>query len=222
MKREIRIIVSVIMLLVGLILAVLLKPSAPSAAETESQAQLAVENGDIPSYNGAAVYTTPVSIESVSAKNMPPLPTLEKFVPVPQESQRPKQAKEPKARTAHREAVPDLPENFPGNALSRSVKLPKRVHTVIDGDTLQNIAFRYLDSEQRWYEIYQANRELLKDPTALPIGAKLTIPPRVSASKHASRSAEHQASRPVLHHVAKPVEQPASASPGVPLVPFER
>jgi hypothetical protein len=221
MKWEIRIIVAAIVLLVGLILAVLVTPSAPTTEE-KSGKQVATNDMVIPSYSEPVSYTTS---QTMPVTNVPPLPTPEKLLPVPKEPRKKTAIQEPPARTAQRDKVPDLPENFP------SVKKPsqpvsiKRIHTVIDGDTLQGLAYRYLDDEQRWSEIYDANRDQLTDPTALPIGAKLTIPPRVrpSTSRHASNSRppEHQASRPVAHQVARPVELPVTELPSDPMIPFE-
>ncbi len=51
-------------------------------------------------------------------------------------------------------------------------------HTVVDGDTLAALAERYLGSAARAEEIYQANREVLRDPKLLPIGVELKLPPR--------------------------------------------
>ena len=53
-----------------------------------------------------------------------------------------------------------------------------RTHTVVDGDTLAALAERYLGSAARADEIYQANRDILRDPTLLPIGVELKLPPR--------------------------------------------
>jgi nucleoid-associated protein YgaU len=51
-------------------------------------------------------------------------------------------------------------------------------HRVVDGDTLESIAERYLQDRGRWSDIYQHNRDLLAAPGALPIGVELRIPPR--------------------------------------------
>jgi hypothetical protein len=47
---------------------------------------------------------------------------------------------------------------------------------VVDGDSLERLAGRYLDDSSRANEIYEANRELLANPDLLPIGAELVIP----------------------------------------------
>jgi nucleoid-associated protein YgaU len=60
-------------------------------------------------------------------------------------------------------------------AAATASQLP-RSHTVVDGDTLESLAQRYLGSASRAREIFDANRGLLSDPMLLPIGAELKIP----------------------------------------------
>ena len=55
---------------------------------------------------------------------------------------------------------------------------PVRTHEIVDGDTLDVLAERYLGSAGRWSQIYEANRDVLASPRVLPIGRKLTIPRR--------------------------------------------
>ena len=50
-------------------------------------------------------------------------------------------------------------------------------HVLRDGDTLQDIARRYLGDADRWQEIYELNRQALPDPDILPIGLELRLPP---------------------------------------------
>lgn len=64
---------------------------------------------------------------------------------------------------------------------------PKSItHKIVDGDTLEKLAERYLGSADRYMEIYEANRFLLPGPEVLPIGVELKIPltakPATSAS----------------------------------------
>jgi hypothetical protein len=67
-----------------------------------------------------------------------------------------------------------------------------RTHIVVDGDSLERLAARYLDDAGRANEIFTANRELLATPELLPIGARLVIPdrgasrPGVSYSPHST------------------------------------
>jgi nucleoid-associated protein YgaU len=53
-----------------------------------------------------------------------------------------------------------------------------QTHRIVDGDTLEDLAARYLGSALRSGEIFQANRDVLSDPRLLPIGAELKIPGR--------------------------------------------
>ncbi|MGD0382099.1 MAG: tail protein X, partial [Thermoguttaceae bacterium] len=52
------------------------------------------------------------------------------------------------------------------------------LHKIVDGDTLGDLAARYLGSAARAVEIFAANRDVLADPELLPIGVELKIPAR--------------------------------------------
>jgi hypothetical protein len=72
---------------------------------------------------------------------------------------------------------------------------PARRHEIVDGDTLAELAQRYLGSSDRWTEIYQANRQALSDPELLPIGLELVIPgDSPSAVRDATTSSPAQSS----------------------------
>jgi phage tail protein X len=49
-------------------------------------------------------------------------------------------------------------------------------HRVVDGDTLEKLARKYLGKGERAMEIFQANRSVLDDPDVLPIGLELALP----------------------------------------------
>jgi nucleoid-associated protein YgaU len=53
---------------------------------------------------------------------------------------------------------------------------PERTHKIVDGDTLPNLAQRYLGRADRYQELFERNRDVLKNPEILPIGAELRIP----------------------------------------------
>ncbi len=53
-----------------------------------------------------------------------------------------------------------------------------RTHIVTDGETLSSIAGKYLGSQARYQEVFQANRDQLKIANDLKIGMKLNIPDR--------------------------------------------
>lgn len=52
-----------------------------------------------------------------------------------------------------------------------------RKHRIRDGDTLRELARRYLGDADRARELFEANRHVLKQPDLLPIGVTLVIPP---------------------------------------------
>jgi len=54
-----------------------------------------------------------------------------------------------------------------------------RTHCIVDGDTLAELARRYLGDAARANEIFATNRDVLETPDVLPIGRKLRIPPRL-------------------------------------------
>jgi nucleoid-associated protein YgaU len=51
-----------------------------------------------------------------------------------------------------------------------------RQHVVVEGDTLSKISRRYYGTSERWPEILEANRDILRDARNLPMGASLRIP----------------------------------------------
>jgi nucleoid-associated protein YgaU len=89
-------------------------------------------------------------------------------------------------RTYHSPQLPQPPhtESFSDNEPTEHharVKMPiihlgVRSHVVVDGDTLSNLAARYLNDRNRYQEIFAANRKILSNPDLLPIGAVLEIP----------------------------------------------
>ncbi len=79
---------------------------------------------------------------------------------------------------------PVLPPRFPSPQaegtfapLLRPANRPSvRRHRLVDGDSLEKLAERYLGSATLADQIYQANRSLLPDPHLLPIGVEIIIP----------------------------------------------
>ncbi len=68
------------------------------------------------------------------------------------------------------------PERSPPPSLPAATETEKR-HKVVDGDTLEALAERYLGSAERAMEIYQINRDVMANPTLLPIGVELRVDP---------------------------------------------
>jgi nucleoid-associated protein YgaU len=53
-----------------------------------------------------------------------------------------------------------------------------RTYTLRDGDTLEDLAERFLGTQARAREIFEANRAVLTAPDLLPVGIAIVIPPR--------------------------------------------
>jgi LysM repeat protein len=52
------------------------------------------------------------------------------------------------------------------------------IYTVQPGDTLSKLAKVHLDDVKRYMEIFNANKDQLKDPNLIKVGQKLVIPKR--------------------------------------------
>ncbi len=94
-----------------------------------------------------------------------------------------------------------------------------RTHIVVDGDSLERLASRYLSDPQRSREIYELNRAVLSAPDLLPIGAELKIPERVASASWDRRgfqpnSANATSDREIDREKVTPV-RPASAPQGI-------
>jgi chromosome segregation ATPase len=51
-----------------------------------------------------------------------------------------------------------------------------RTHKVVSGDTLSQISSRYYGTPSRWQDIYNANRDKLRNPDVLPLDVELKVP----------------------------------------------
>jgi nucleoid-associated protein YgaU len=70
-------------------------------------------------------------------------------------------------------AAPDF-SNVKGG--SSSTAASSKVYVVVSGDSLSKIAQREYGDANQWPRIYEANRDLLKDPDKIYPGQKLRIP----------------------------------------------
>lgn len=69
--------------------------------------------------------------------------------------------------------VPDF-SNVQGG--SSSTAASSKVYVVVSGDSLSKIAQREYGNANQWNRIYEANRDILKDPDKIFPGQKLRIP----------------------------------------------
>jgi hypothetical protein len=98
-----------------------------------------------------------------------------------------------------------------------------RTHIVVDGDSLKKLASRYLDDPHRDWEIFKLNRDSLRDPELLPIGAVLNIhdlqqatAPRISPESpriSPERTTAHQTSLVVIRDTEELIPVRAVVAP---------
>lgn len=68
----------------------------------------------------------------------------------------------------------DMPDF--SNVQSGSSSTATKLYEVVSGDSLSKIAKREYGDANEWKRIYDANRDLLKDPDKIYPGQKLKIP----------------------------------------------
>ena len=68
------------------------------------------------------------------------------------------------------------PPDF-SNVQSGSSSTATKVYVVKSGDSLSKIAQHEYGNANEWKRIYEANRDILKDPDKIYPGQKLKIPP---------------------------------------------
>jgi nucleoid-associated protein YgaU len=71
--------------------------------------------------------------------------------------------------------MPDMPDF--SNVQSGSSSTATKIYEVVKGDSLSKIAKREYGDANKWPRIFEANRDVLKDPDKIYPGQKLKIPP---------------------------------------------
>ena len=69
-----------------------------------------------------------------------------------------------------------------GDAQRIPADLQVRRHRIVEGDTIQDLARKYLGDPNRYEELVAINRAVLPHPNVLPLGEYLIIPPAAAAS----------------------------------------
>ena len=64
------------------------------------------------------------------------------------------------------------------NVQSGSSSTAEKVYVVVSGDSLSKIAKREYGNASEWKRIFEANKDILKDPDKIYPGQKLKIPPK--------------------------------------------
>lgn len=69
----------------------------------------------------------------------------------------------------------DMPDF--SNVKSGSSSTAMKTYVVVSGDSLSKIAKREYGNAREWNRIFEANRDILKDPDKIYPGQELKIPP---------------------------------------------
>lgn len=77
--------------------------------------------------------------------------------------------------TAERESANEAPAD--DRYVQKEYKT-RKFYIVREGDTLSKISKKYYGSSNKWYGIYEANRDVLDSPNKIKPGMKLYIPDR--------------------------------------------
>ena len=120
-----------------------------------------------------------------------PLPGNEAWTSIPQTPAKANPKPAPESPSKPRPEVvttPALPVEAPTAAVS--------MYKIQRGDTLSELASKHLGSSRRYMEIYEANRDKLKNPNDIRIGMMIRIPPRVKFSDGYSPSQPPTRSEP--------------------------
>lgn len=69
------------------------------------------------------------------------------------------------------------------SAAGRNEKTNLGTHEVVAGETLSSISLKYLGTNRRFMDVYEANRDVLRGPNDLVVGMKLKIPAKDSSAQ---------------------------------------
>jgi uncharacterized protein YidB (DUF937 family) len=82
----------------------------------------------------------------------------------------------PSAPPAPRQDFSNVRSGSSSTTTPQAAKPAPRTYTVVAGDSLSKIAKRFYDDANAWPRIFEANRNLLKDPNKIHPGQVLAIP----------------------------------------------
>ena len=99
-------------------------------------------------------------------------------------SHQPKTSKAAEAKASAESLMADLeaklkakqPKAAPKSAPEAAPEATPEIYVVQPGDSLSKIAKEVLGDMSRWQEIFEANKDQIKDPNLIQVGQKLIIP----------------------------------------------
>lgn len=71
-------------------------------------------------------------------------------------------------------ASDDMPDF--SNVKSGASSTATRIYVVVSGDSLSKIAKREYGDANKWKQLFEANRDIIKDPNLIHPGQKLKLP----------------------------------------------
>lgn len=87
----------------------------------------------------------------------------------------------------------------------------EKIHEVIKGDTLWDISKNYLNDPFKWKEIYEINKDKIKDPHRIYPKQKFLIPPKVEISTTTPQQIELTRPTTPQIEIASPPVTPSKA-----------
>jgi LysM repeat protein len=105
-----------------------------------------------------------------------PAPVVAKERPAPVEAKAKSVAAEEKTKPIAKQVPAPIEKAATSVVTAKTTKTTTEEYTVKAGDTLSKLAQHYYNAVSKWERIYEANRDILKNPNYIFIGQKLMIP----------------------------------------------
>lgn len=70
----------------------------------------------------------------------------------------------------------DVPADLSFSVSTTSEAPVSKTYTIQPGDSLSKIAKEQLGDAARWKEIFEANKDVIKDPNVIRVGQEITLP----------------------------------------------
>ena len=129
-------------------------------------------------YKSRAVASATPRVEPAPA---PVVGATEKAAPLAEGKIKPLAAEE-KAKPVAKQIPASTEKAVATSGSAKTTKPTAQEYTVKLGDTLSKLAERFYNSSYKWERIYEANKDILKNPNYIYIGQKLMIPSDDQAS----------------------------------------